>query len=80
MKKKIKKWGNSLAIRIPKPFAAEIGLEENSPVELTIINDQLVIIPRQEEPDELEAMLEQVTEENKHGEAKTGPVVGKESW
>ncbi len=32
MIKKIKKWGNSLAIRIPSPFAAEIGLEEDSPV------------------------------------------------
>jgi len=80
MRKKIKKWGNSLAIRIPKPFAAEIGLEEDSPVELAVINDQLVIIPKQEGPLELEAMLEQVTEENKHSEAKTGPVVGREAW
>ncbi|MFO8035186.1 MAG: AbrB/MazE/SpoVT family DNA-binding domain-containing protein [Anaerolineales bacterium] len=80
MRKKIKKWGNSLAIRIPKPFAAEIGLKEDSPVELTIINDQLVIIPRQEEPSELEAMLEQVTEENKHEEVKTGPALGREVW
>ncbi|MBS3753817.1 MAG: AbrB/MazE/SpoVT family DNA-binding domain-containing protein [Anaerolineales bacterium] len=80
MRKKIKKWGNSLAIRIPKPFAAEIGLEEDSPVELAVINDQLVIIPRQEEPVELESMLKQVTEENKHGEVKTGPVMGREAW
>ena len=80
MRKKIKKWGNSLAIRIPKPFAAEIGLEEDSPVELAVINDQLVIIPRQEEPVELETMLERITEENKHDEVKTGPAKGKEAW
>ncbi|MFO7943793.1 MAG: AbrB/MazE/SpoVT family DNA-binding domain-containing protein [Anaerolineales bacterium] len=80
MRKQIKKWGNSLAIRIPKPFAAEIGLKEDSPVELAVINDQLVIIPRQEEPVELEAMLEQVTEENKHDEVKTGPTLGREAW
>lgn len=80
MRKKIKKWGNSLAIRIPKPFAAEIGLEEDSPVELAVTNDQLVIIPRQEEPVELEAMLKQITEENKHDEVKTGPALGREAW
>lgn len=80
MKKKIKKWGNSLAIRIPKPFAAEIGVEEDSPVELAVINDQLVIIPRQEEPIELKSLLEQVSEENKHDEVKTGPALGKEAW
>lgn len=80
MKKKIKKWGNSLAIRIPKPFAAEIGVEEDSPVELAVINDQLVIIPRQEEPIELKSLLEQVSEENKHDEVKTGPATGRETW
>ena len=33
---KIQKWGNSLAIRIPKPFALEIGLEQNSLVTVSI--------------------------------------------
>jgi antitoxin component of MazEF toxin-antitoxin module len=75
-----KKFGNSLVIRIPKPFAAEIGLEKDSPVELAVINDQLVVIPRQEEPVELEAMLEQVSEEYKHDEVKTGPAQGREVW
>ena len=37
MKMWMQKWGNSLAIRIPKAFAAELGLEENSPVELSLV-------------------------------------------
>ena len=41
----IQKWGNSLALRIPKPLAAEVGLEDNSPVELSLCEGKLVISP-----------------------------------
>ena len=34
MKTRIQKWGNSLALRIPKSFANEVGLEQDSPVEV----------------------------------------------
>jgi len=36
MKTTIQKWGNSLALRIPKAFADELGLERDSLVELTM--------------------------------------------
>jgi len=80
MRKKINKWGNSLGLRIPKLLAAEVGLEENSLVNLTIVNGSIVISPERETPLELEAMLKQVTEENLHGEVNTGPAIGKEAW
>ena len=34
-------WGNSLALRIPKPLASQIGLELNSPVELSLRGKEL---------------------------------------
>ena len=34
MKTRIQKWGNSLALRIPKSFAHEVGLEQDSQVEV----------------------------------------------
>ncbi|MDP8288396.1 MAG: AbrB/MazE/SpoVT family DNA-binding domain-containing protein [Candidatus Electryonea clarkiae] len=80
MRKKINKWGNSLGLRIPKLLAAEVGLEENSLVNLTIVNGSIVISPERETPLELEAMLKQVTEENLHGEVNTGPAIGREAW
>jgi antitoxin MazE len=80
MRKKVNKWGNSLGLRIPKLVAAEVGLEENSLVNLTIVNGSIVISPERETPLELEAMLKQVTEENLHGEVNTGPAIGKEAW
>jgi len=80
MKKHVGKWGNSLAIRIPKAFAVEIGLEEDSAVELSLVNGELVVAPRSRTPLRLEQLLEQVTEENMHDEVKTGPAVGREAW
>jgi len=80
MRKKINKWGNSLGLRIPKLIAAEVGLEEDSLVNLTIVNGSIVISPERENPLELEAMLKQVTEGNLHGEVNTGPAIGREAW
>ncbi len=60
MRKRVGKWGNSLAIRIPKAFATEVGLEEDAPVELSLVNGQLVITPASEVPLRLEQLLEQV--------------------
>ena len=74
----VKRWGNSLALRIPKPFADEVGLEEDALVELTVVDGALVVAPASELS--LEKLLEQVTEENRHPEIDSGPAIGKEVW
>jgi antitoxin MazE len=80
METRIQKWGNSLALRIPKPLADEIGLRENSPVQLSLHDRQLVVVPVLNPALSLEALLTQVTEANRHGEISTGPAVGGEAW
>ena len=80
MRSRVKKWGNSLALRIPKPFAAEIGLQRNSPVEMSLVGGRLVIVPVVEPTPTLERLLAQVSEDNLHGETETGPATGKEVW
>jgi antitoxin MazE len=80
MKATIKKWGNSLALRIPKPLAAEVGLEADSPIELSLKNGKLLISPVRKQKVQLEDLLEQVTPENIHREVDTGPAVGGEIW
>jgi len=77
---KFNKWGNSLGLRIPKLVAAEVGLEEDSLVNITIDNGTIVIFPARETPLELEALLDQVTEENLHSEVNTGPAMGRDAW
>jgi antitoxin MazE len=39
----VKKWGNSIGFRIPYKIAAQIGIEEDSIVELTATEDGLTI-------------------------------------
>jgi antitoxin MazE len=80
MKTRVQKWGNSLALRIPKSFAAEARLGEDTPVELSLVEGKLVIRPLVEEPLTLAALLRGVTDENLHGEWDTGPAVGREVW
>ena len=80
METRVKMWGNSLALRIPKPLAAEVGLEDNSPVELAIVDGKLIIVPVTEPRYNLADLLAQVTEENLHREIDTGPAVGNEIW
>jgi len=80
MRSRIKKWGNSLALRIPKPIADEIGLQQDVPIDLSLRDGKLLISPIVESKITLDELLEQVTEDNIHGEVETGPAVGKEVW
>ena len=45
MRATIRKWGNSLAVRIPKPVALEVGFRSHSVVDLTIRDGGLVLLP-----------------------------------
>lgn len=76
----IRKWGNSLAVRIPRAFAAETCLEDGSVAELMLEDGKLVIRPVPERPYRLETLLAEVTEENAHAEVDTGPSAGREAW
>jgi antitoxin MazE len=81
MQTKIQKWGNSLALRIPKALADETGIDQDSPVEIRVVDGQIRIIPLQSAPDyTLESLLDGITPDNLHGEIDTGDALGNESW
>ena len=80
MKARIVKWGNSLALRIPKPFADEVRLAEDSPVDVSVRNGKLVVVPMVDSELTLEDLVSQITPENRHGETETGTAVGNEVW
>jgi antitoxin MazE len=80
MKARVQKWGNSLALRIPKSFANEAGLSEDSPVELSIVKGKMVVAPATKEPLTLDQLLKRVTDDNIHGEVSTGRARGREAW
>jgi antitoxin MazE len=54
---KIQRWGNSLAVRIPKSFSAEVGLQEGSAVDLRLVTEGVLIAPAPDQPYELDELL-----------------------
>jgi antitoxin MazE len=80
MKIRIQKWGNSLALRIPKSFAIEVGLQQETAVEISMIDGKLVIAPIAKPTQTLEQLLTNVTEENLHHEVNFGFAIGNETW
>ena len=80
MKTRIQKWGNSLAVRIPRPFAEETNLREDSTVDVSLRNGKLVVVPIVEPSPSLEDLVKRITPRNRHGETETGGPVGNETW
>ncbi len=80
MKATIQKWGNSLALRIPRTVAVELGLEQRSLVELSMTRGTLVLKPAKRARPALADLLDKITTENTHAEVDLGPPQGRESW
>ena len=77
---KVQKWGNSLALRIPKAFAVEAMLQNNSLVEISISEKQIIITPIPTPSWTLDELLAGITNTNCHNEINTGSAVGNEIW
>ena len=77
---RIQKWGNSLAVRIPKAFADEMKVAENASIQMMVKEGTLYISPIEEPIWKFEELLAGVTAENIHGEWETGPASGNEQW
>lgn len=77
MKARINKWGNSLALRIPKNFAEEIGLSDGSQVDIILKDDAITIRKSSYGLDEL---IKGIKKSNIHKETQTGEVTGNEKW
>lgn len=80
MKVRVQRWGNSLAVRIPKAFAEETHLEQDTLVDITLQEGGLAIRPVTRSKPTLEDLLARVTDENLHQEVDFGAPVGKEVW
>jgi antitoxin MazE len=79
METTIKKWGNSLGLRIPKSFAKQAGVKDGALVDININDDKIIIQAiQQEEP--LDVLLDRITPYNKHGEIETDESIGNEVW
>jgi antitoxin MazE len=84
MKVAFQKWGNSLALRVPKAFADEIGASDGKAADMTVSNGKLVIeiarTQRRKRRYTLEQLVAGITADNRHEEINWGPPVGNEAW
>jgi antitoxin MazE len=76
----IRKWGNSVSLRIPAPLLAAASLRVDQLVELREENGRLVIEPVPEDFASLDALLDAMTPETFHDEVDFGAPVGDETW
>jgi antitoxin MazE len=74
----LKKWGNSLGIRIPKRITKLAHVAENQLFTISLDKGSIVLTPTQEPSTELKRLLEGITPEIIGGEWDTGPSVGRE--
>lgn len=80
MAAKVQKWGNSLGIRIPKDILEKADLHENENVEISIQDDNILIMPIRKKKFNLKTLLSKISNSNLHDETDTYEVVGKEIW
>ena len=74
----VKKWGNSLGIRIPNLIVRELSLKEGTYVDISDRGKEIVIKPIHK--NRLSEMLSNINDQNLHKEILTGQPVGKEIW
>ena len=80
MKTHIQKWGNSLAVRIPRLMAVEINVRAGSEADISLIKGKLIVSSIPERKMSLKSLISKITRDNRHCEIETGSAVGKEIW
>jgi antitoxin MazE len=77
---KVQKWGNSLAVRIPRSVAQDTHLNSGNTVDVAVQDGQIVIVPVRRPRFRLDELLRGVTIQNRHNESESGAAVGREAW
>ncbi|MDP3735330.1 MAG: AbrB/MazE/SpoVT family DNA-binding domain-containing protein [bacterium] len=80
METTIQKWGNSLAVRLPRALVAHHRLHEGVRVVLRSKKEGLTIRAVSRRRPTLRELVDQITPENRHEAIDWGPPVGREIW
>lgn len=73
----IKKWGNSVGIRIPAPVLSELKLNVDHLVDMQVENGKIIIAPLPQQPS-LKQLLANIQTDNLHQEIDFGEAEGGE--
>ena len=77
---KIQKWGNSLAVRLPKSVVTKLSIKQNHRVTVHHDRSRIVVTPIKPTEITLEEIVEAITPQNRHGATDWGTSLGKEIW
>ena len=79
MRTRISRWGNSLAVRLPRTVTEDAGATEGTEVDVSGAAGRIVLrlVPRAYT---LEELVGGVNRRNLHAETETGRPVGREHW
>lgn len=80
MKTTAQKWGNSLAVRVPKSVAIQVGLKAQDDLEIEVQDGNVVLKPQLRRVYRLDDLVKGITKTNRHSEVDTSAPVGREAW
>jgi antitoxin MazE len=78
MKATVQKWGNSLAVGLPKALADESEIDEGAEVDLVRTEEGLLLKPKRKGRYRLSELVAGITPQNVHSETGWGVSVGRE--
>ena len=80
MRTRVQRWGNSLGLRIPKAFAAEVAIDAGSSVDLSVEDGDLIVRPVPKSRYDIDELISRIVPSNVHEAVDWGEPVGREAW
>jgi antitoxin MazE len=76
----VSKWGNSLAVRIPRTIAKEARIAEGDQLSLDLAEDGSIVLRSTRRKFRLDQLVSKITPKNRHKETAWGAPAGREIW
>lgn len=84
MMTKAQKWGNSLAVRVPRVVAEKAGLRPEDPIDMEVVRGKIVLTRATTKPIRrtypLDSLVKKITRKNRYKELDFGKSMGREAW
>lgn len=76
----VRKWGNSASVRIPAGIMEAAHLSLDQAVDIREEAGRIIIEPMKKPKVDINALIDSITDENRHEEIGWGQPVGREVW
>jgi antitoxin MazE len=80
MRSQLTRWGNSVAVRVPKRVLEDAKLAEGDTLELVVTKPGVISLRATEKKPTLKSLVSAITPENRHRETDWGGPIGNELW